>query len=54
MKDVLLIIACVAFCKYFNVLTLLLGMMALCMKLRTSALAGPMLIVNCPTFRSLT
>ncbi len=29
-------------------------MVALCMWLRTPALTGPMLRVNCPTFRSLT
>ncbi len=36
-----------------QVITLLLGMVTLCMHLRTSALAGSMLRVNCPVFSPL-
>jgi hypothetical protein len=44
----MILIACVVFTGVQ--ITLLLGMMALCTRKRTSAHAGPGLRVNCPIF----
>jgi hypothetical protein len=56
MRHVLSIIACVAFCELFPYIltTLLLGMVALCTWLRTSALAGPLAQSQLPVSGSLT
>ncbi len=44
----MILITCVVFTSVK--ITLLLGMMALCTRTRTSALAGTKLKVNCPIF----